>query len=234
MLAARRLNRRRRPASGRRARRAGRHRRLLRRHLRSPAGLRPMFGLGVGLIGFGGGLFAHGTLTASMALARPEDRGLALGAWGAAQATAAGLAIASQRRRQRCRRRARGQRRFRRRARRSGYRLHAGLCHRDHSLVCDARRHRAACARWRRFTLPEAAKLRWRRASRRAQLRRSPIMSGAILHLDVAQIVLYAFFALLRRPALLPQARRPSRGLSARERGRQRIQVARFPLDPAA
>jgi BCD family chlorophyll transporter-like MFS transporter len=53
------------------------------------------FGVGVGLIGFGGGLFAHGGLTASMAFARPEARGLALGAWGAAQATAAGLAIAS-------------------------------------------------------------------------------------------------------------------------------------------
>ncbi len=54
----------------------------------------PLFGLGVALIGFGGGLFAHGTLTASMALAKPEDRGLALGAWSAAQATAAGLAVA--------------------------------------------------------------------------------------------------------------------------------------------
>ena len=52
------------------------------------------FGVGVGLIGFGGGLFAHGGLTASIAAARPEARGLALGAWGAAQATAAGLAIA--------------------------------------------------------------------------------------------------------------------------------------------
>ncbi|WP_294533326.1 BCD family MFS transporter [uncultured Rhodoblastus sp.] len=52
------------------------------------------FGVGVGLIGFGGGLFAHGGLTASMAAARPEARGLALGAWGAAQSTAAGLAIA--------------------------------------------------------------------------------------------------------------------------------------------
>ena len=50
--------------------------------------------VGVCLIGFGGGLFAHGTLTASMAASRPGDRGLALGAWGAAQATAAGLAIA--------------------------------------------------------------------------------------------------------------------------------------------
>jgi BCD family chlorophyll transporter-like MFS transporter len=54
----------------------------------------PLFGLGVALIGFGGGLFAHGTLTASMALAKPEDRGLALGAWSASQATAAGLAVA--------------------------------------------------------------------------------------------------------------------------------------------
>ncbi len=54
----------------------------------------PLFGLGVAMIGFGGGLFAHGTMTASMMLAEPEDRGLALGAWGAAQATAAGLAIA--------------------------------------------------------------------------------------------------------------------------------------------
>ncbi|MCW2316011.1 MFS transporter, BCD family, chlorophyll transporter [Rhodoblastus acidophilus] len=53
------------------------------------------FGVGVALIGFGGGLFAHGGLTASMAFARPEARGLALGAWGAAQATAAGLAIAA-------------------------------------------------------------------------------------------------------------------------------------------
>jgi BCD family chlorophyll transporter-like MFS transporter len=59
----------------------------------APIGLHQLFIVGVGLIGMGGGLFAHGTLTASMGLARPEDRGLALGAWGAAQATAAGLAI---------------------------------------------------------------------------------------------------------------------------------------------
>ena len=50
--------------------------------------------MGVTFIGLGGGLFAHGTLTASMGHARAEDRGLALGAWGAAQATAAGVAIA--------------------------------------------------------------------------------------------------------------------------------------------
>lgn len=60
----------------------------------APAQSKLLFGLGVGLIGAGGGLFAHGTLTASMANAKPGDRGLALGAWGAAQATAAGLAIA--------------------------------------------------------------------------------------------------------------------------------------------
>ena len=52
-----------------------------------------LFAIGVSLIGVGAGMFAHGTLTATMALANPKDRGLALGAWGAAQATAAGLAI---------------------------------------------------------------------------------------------------------------------------------------------
>ena len=50
------------------------------------------------LVGFGlgGGLFAVATLTAAMTLPMGEKagQGLALGAWGAAQATAAGLAIA--------------------------------------------------------------------------------------------------------------------------------------------
>ncbi|MGR3485395.1 MAG: PucC family protein [Paracoccaceae bacterium] len=43
-------------------------------------------------IGFSSGLFAVSTLTSAMTL--PAGRGLALGAWGAAQATAAGLSIA--------------------------------------------------------------------------------------------------------------------------------------------
>ncbi|VUD74860.1 hypothetical protein MET9862_05493 [Methylobacterium symbioticum] len=60
-----------------------------------PRGPPRLFAAGVTLIGLGGGLFAHGTLTASMAAAGPEDTGLALGAWGAAQASAAGLAIAA-------------------------------------------------------------------------------------------------------------------------------------------
>ncbi|MAM62911.1 PucC family protein [Maritimibacter sp. UBA3975] len=48
------------------------------------------------LIGLGAGLFAVATLTAAMALPATgkAGHGLALGAWGAAQATAAGLAIA--------------------------------------------------------------------------------------------------------------------------------------------
>lgn len=54
-----------------------------------------LFGIGTLLIGFGGGMFAHGTLTATMALAKGDDEGLALGTWGAVQASAAGLAIAS-------------------------------------------------------------------------------------------------------------------------------------------
>jgi BCD family chlorophyll transporter-like MFS transporter len=53
-----------------------------------------MFRLGAVLIGFGAGLFSVGTLTAAMGLERKEHVGLALGAWGAVQATAAGGAIA--------------------------------------------------------------------------------------------------------------------------------------------
>jgi BCD family chlorophyll transporter-like MFS transporter len=52
------------------------------------------FGLGTFLIGFGAGLFGHGTLTATMNRAPADQRGLALGAWGAVQASAAGLAVA--------------------------------------------------------------------------------------------------------------------------------------------
>jgi BCD family chlorophyll transporter-like MFS transporter len=52
------------------------------------------FSVGVFLIGLGAGLFGHGTLTATMGLARPGQSGLALGAWGAVQATAAGVGIA--------------------------------------------------------------------------------------------------------------------------------------------
>jgi BCD family chlorophyll transporter-like MFS transporter len=53
-----------------------------------------LFALGIFLIGLGGGLFAHGTLTATMQMAPPEQTGLAMGAWGAVQATAAGLGMA--------------------------------------------------------------------------------------------------------------------------------------------
>ena len=53
-----------------------------------------LFASGIFLIGFGGGLFGHGTLTATMNLAPQGQSGLALGAWGAVQATAAGAAIA--------------------------------------------------------------------------------------------------------------------------------------------
>jgi BCD family chlorophyll transporter-like MFS transporter len=53
-----------------------------------------LFYAGAGLVGFGAGLFAVSTLTAAMALQTlGTGAGLALGAWGAAQATAAGLSI---------------------------------------------------------------------------------------------------------------------------------------------
>ncbi|MBY0568750.1 MAG: BCD family MFS transporter [Hyphomonadaceae bacterium] len=60
----------------------------------APLNSTPLFCVGVAGIGFGGGLFAVGTLTAAMALTRDGQSGLALGAWGAVQATAAGIGIA--------------------------------------------------------------------------------------------------------------------------------------------
>ena len=53
-----------------------------------------LFRAGAFLIGVGGGLFSVGTLTMAMGLAQGDDAGLALGAWGAVQATAAGASIA--------------------------------------------------------------------------------------------------------------------------------------------
>ncbi|WP_224826663.1 PucC family protein [Cognatishimia sp. MH4019] len=55
-----------------------------------------LFFVGATAIGFGGGLFSVSTLTAAMTMPAQglAGRGLALGAWGAAQATAAGISIA--------------------------------------------------------------------------------------------------------------------------------------------
>jgi BCD family chlorophyll transporter-like MFS transporter len=53
-----------------------------------------LFVISVAVLGFGGGLFSVGTLIAAMALSREGHSGMALGAWGAVQATAAGLAVA--------------------------------------------------------------------------------------------------------------------------------------------
>ena len=55
----------------------------------------PAEAIRVALIGFGAGLFAHATLTAAMATAKSGNVGLALGVWGAVQASAAGLAVGS-------------------------------------------------------------------------------------------------------------------------------------------
>ena len=86
----------RRPKSDRGARASGRRRRLL----RGCAGGADALGSSVfhrcdSLIGLGAGLFAVATLIDAMTLPVTEraGRGLALGAWGAAQATAAGLGV---------------------------------------------------------------------------------------------------------------------------------------------
>lgn len=60
----------------------------------SPLGLLWPFLVGNFLIGFGAALFGHGTLTVTMNRAPKDQTGLALGAWGAVQATAAGIAMA--------------------------------------------------------------------------------------------------------------------------------------------
>lgn len=60
----------------------------------SPLNSTFLLSLGTALIGFGSGLFAVGTLIAAMAIAGKELGGLAVGSWGAVQATAAGIAIA--------------------------------------------------------------------------------------------------------------------------------------------
>ena len=62
--------------------------------LAAPFGSPDLFRAGAFLIGVGGGLFAVGGLTAAMTLARNVDSGMALGAWGAVQATALGGAVA--------------------------------------------------------------------------------------------------------------------------------------------
>jgi len=61
----------------------------------APLGERLVFAFGTLWIGFGSGLFTVGMLTACMRAAKPGQAGLALGAWGAVQATAAGLALAA-------------------------------------------------------------------------------------------------------------------------------------------
>ena len=60
----------------------------------SPLASAMLLQAGTLLIGFGGGLFAIGMLVAAMALADSAQGGLVIGGWGAAQATAAGVAIA--------------------------------------------------------------------------------------------------------------------------------------------
>ncbi len=53
-----------------------------------------LFQAGTTLIGFGGGWFSVGTLIASMAASEGGKSGVVIGAWGAVQATVAGLGIA--------------------------------------------------------------------------------------------------------------------------------------------
>ena len=110
-------------------------------HLRGAAGIcSTLFGFGVAMIGFGGGLFAHGTLTASMdarAAGRPRPRARRLGRRAGDRR---GPRHRRQRRRQRPRLVARDARRSRRCARQSRNRLHVRLRDRNRSSLRHAHR----------------------------------------------------------------------------------------------
>jgi BCD family chlorophyll transporter-like MFS transporter len=54
-----------------------------------------LFRAGAGVIGFGGGLFAVCTMLAAMDIAEKSDNGMAIGAWGAVQASAIGIGLAA-------------------------------------------------------------------------------------------------------------------------------------------
>jgi BCD family chlorophyll transporter-like MFS transporter len=62
--------------------------------LAAPLGLDAAFVSANLMLGFGAALFAHATLTATMNRAPKAQEGMALGAWGGVQATAAGAAMA--------------------------------------------------------------------------------------------------------------------------------------------
>jgi BCD family chlorophyll transporter-like MFS transporter len=61
----------------------------------APLGSALLFRVGTACIGFGAGLFSVGTLACAMGRERDGETGLALGAWGAVQASAMGLSIAA-------------------------------------------------------------------------------------------------------------------------------------------
>jgi BCD family chlorophyll transporter-like MFS transporter len=60
----------------------------------APLGSVYLFWVGTAGIGFGGGWFSVGTLIASMALSEDGMSGIAIGAWGAVQATMTGVGVA--------------------------------------------------------------------------------------------------------------------------------------------
>jgi BCD family chlorophyll transporter-like MFS transporter len=162
-----------------------------------------LFRTGAGIIGFGGGLFAVCTMLAAMDIAEKSDNGLAIGAWGAVQATAIGHRACRRRPDPRRRQQPCGRGRARRRAQRAGCRVQRCLPPRNRAAVCGARGSRAA----RRPPLnpqsnPEPSLRTGRNARlKRRAARREVMETGAITgYIDVAQVTLYAFwvfFALL-------------------------------------
>ena len=228
-LAARAADARRRPAAHGGATARWSACRLRRRDLRRTAGIdRGCSAPAPSLIGFGGGLFAVGTLTAAMAWSAPSTSA-SRSAPGApcrprppASAIALGGALRDARRRRSPRRACSGSA-----LTSAGHRLRRRLSPRDRAAVRHPDRPRTAGApsgapRVDRRTRPVSA---WPTCPARHHSRQGDLTmgTGAITqYIDVAQLVLYVFWIFFAGLIYYLRARGQARGLSAGDRARPR------------
>ena len=198
-----------------------------------------LFAIGTALIGFGAGLFGHCTLTAAMGTARPGQIGLALGVWGAVQASAAGSAVAAGGLIRDGVGHARGNGHARPGAGRPGDRLLVRLPHRNRVAVRHADRHRptgaAADAPMRAAQSRASFRPRSRCLPTRSACRGDVMGTGAITsYIDVAQVALYTFWVFFAGLIFYLRTRGQARGLSAGRRTAPTRQANGLPARAAA
>ena len=168
---------------------------------------------------------------------RADCSGLALGAWGAVQATAAGIGIALGGVPARRRRWTQRQWRARAGAGRTGDRLHVRLPRRGRAAVLGHGRDRTTgpdCRVGRAAVVPP---VRSRGVSRLvvSSAEVSVMQTGAITsYVDVAQLVLYAFWIFFAGLVLIHPSRGQARRLPARIRALEAHLGAGLPVDTEA